>query len=271
VPGHPIEHLRYVARAAGGDPGELVQETAAALAGVVQVEPAGLVPACRRLVERHLTVGPVWWLAARALTAADPAAAARAAGSEIARDSTAPALAGALPDDATVVVVGWPDIAGVALRRRGDAEVLVVDASGEGSMLARRLDQSGIAVAVVPDGGVAAAVVVCDLVLVEATAAGTSGVLAALGSHSAAAVAASREIPVWAVAGVGRVLPPPLWDALLARLDQQSVEPWDRTVELVPASLLTAVCGPSGLVVPDEGLADSTCPAAPELLRAARA
>lgn len=270
MPGHPIEHLRYVARATGGDPSDLVQDAAGALAAVVQVEPAGLVPACRRLVERHLTVGPVWWLAARALTAADPAAGALAAGSEMEHDSTGRALGRALPDDATVVVVGWPDIAGAALRRRGDAEVLVVDASGEGSMLARRLDQSGTAVAVVPDGGVAAAVVVCDLVLVEATAAGPSGVLATNGSHSAAAVAALRDIPVWAVAGVGRVLPPRLWDALLARLDRQSVEPWDRTVELVPASLLTAVCGPSGLLAPEEGLAQATCPVAPELLRAAR-
>ena len=138
-------------------------------------------------------------------------------------------------------------------------------------MLARRLDQSGTAVAIVPDGGVAAAVVVCDLVLVEATAAGPDGVLATLGSHSAAAVAASRGIPVWAVAGVGRVLPRPLWDALLARLDQQSVEPWDRAVELVPASLVTGVCGPAGLVDPGEGLVQATCPVAPELLRTARA
>jgi hypothetical protein len=266
---HPIEHLRYVARASGADPALLVQETASALAGMMAVEPAGLVPACRRLIERHLTVAPVWWLAARVLTAADPVAAARAAGAEIEHDRTAAALAAALPDDITITVIGWPDIAGAALRRRGDVEVLAADGMGEGSILARRLDQAGTRAAVVSDAGVAAAVVVSDLVVIEAAAAGPGGLLAPLGSHAAAAVAASRGIPVWAVAGVGRVLPGRLWDALLERVDQGPAEPWDRPVELVPAGLVSHVVGPTGLAAPDEGLAAATCPVAPELLRPA--
>ena len=69
---HPIERLRYVARAVGADPSLLVRETAAALADVMRVEPVGLVPACRRLIDRHLTVAPVWWLCARLLTAGRP-------------------------------------------------------------------------------------------------------------------------------------------------------------------------------------------------------
>ena len=267
---HPIEHLRYVARTSGADAGLLVQETASALTGVIRLEPAGLVPACRRVIDRHLTVGPLWWLSARVLTASDPAGAARAAGAEIEADPTAASLADALPDDATVLVIGWPDLAGVALRRRGDAEALVVDAGGDGRVLARRLDDAGTAAAVVPDAGVAAAVVVSDLVIVEATAAGPDGVLAALGSHAAAAVAAHRDIPVWAVAGVGRVLPAPLWETLLRRLDGGEAEPWDRPVELVPSGLLSAVVGPGGTVAVDEGLAQATCPLAPELLRPAR-
>ena len=266
---HPIEHLRYVARAAGADPALLVAETADALSGVVRVEPAGLVPACRRLIERHLSVGPVWWLSARVLTASDAVAAAHAAAHDMQADPTASRLASGLPDDATVSIVGWPGVAGVALRRRGDLEVLVTDAQGEGSMFARRLDDSGTPAFVVPDAGVAAAVMVSDLVVVEATAAGPSGVLAALGSHSAAAVAAHRGVPVWAVAGEGRVLPGPLWDALLRRLDEGQAEPWDRAVELVPASLLTEVVGPEGRQLPDDALRRSTCPVAPELLRPA--
>lgn len=267
---HPIEHLRYVARATDADPGILVREAAEALAGVVRVEPASLVPACRRLIERHLTIGPVWWLAARVLTAPDPVAAARTAGAEIDDDRTAVALAAALPDDLTVTIVGWPDLAGAALRRRGDLEVLVGDANGEGSILARRLEEAGTAAAVVPDAGVAAAVVVSDLVLIEATAAGPDGLLATLGSHQAAAVAATRGIPVWAVAGVGRVLPARLWEALLRRVDQGPAEPWDRHVELVPAALLNQVAGPTGLAGVEAGLAAATCPVAPELLRPAR-
>jgi hypothetical protein len=68
---HPIEHLRYVARATGADPVSLVNETAQALRGL-RSEPAGLVLAARRIVERHPTCAPLWWLCASVLAAADP-------------------------------------------------------------------------------------------------------------------------------------------------------------------------------------------------------
>jgi hypothetical protein len=135
--------------------------------------------------------------------------------------------------------------------------------------LVRRLRERGGDAALVPESGTGPAAGVVDLVLVEALAAGPGGVLAAPGSMSAAAVAAHRGVPVWAVAGVGRVLPERLWDALVARLDQSDDEPWDRAVELVDASLLTAVAGPEGLIDTNSGLRAATCPAAPELFRAA--
>ena len=268
---HPIERLRYVARASGGDPAVLVRETAAALADVLRVEPIGLVPACRRLIDRHLTSGPVWWLASRMLTAADAAAEAWAAASEMERDLTADVLVAELPDDATVTIVGWPDLAAAALHRRGDLVVLVGDAFGDGAALARRLDNAGIEATEVPDSGVAAAVVVSDLVILEATAAGPTGILAATGSHAAAAVAAHLGIPVWAVAGAGRVLPGGLWYALLRRLDEGGDEPWDRPVEFIAEDLLTQLIGPGGRVAVGDGLCRSTCPTAPELLRAGHA
>ena len=79
---HPIEHLRYVARATGADPALVASEAAAALAQMAAMDPAGLVPACRRLVERHLTSGPVWWLSARILGADDQRRAAREAAAD---------------------------------------------------------------------------------------------------------------------------------------------------------------------------------------------
>src|SRR5215213_4877403 len=66
VPVHPIERLRYVARAGGLDLVELVQDAALALSGFAD-DPAALVTACRSLVDRHPAAGPVWWLAARVL------------------------------------------------------------------------------------------------------------------------------------------------------------------------------------------------------------
>lgn len=264
---HPIEHLRHVARATGADPGLVASEAASALAQMAGMDPAGLVPACRRLVERHLTSGPVWWLSARVLGADDQRAAAREAAAELAHDATVRQLAGALPEASSAVIIGWPDQVSDALRIRGDVEALVVDAGGEGAALARRLRDRGGESVLVPDTGVGAAAAAAELILVEAHVAGPSGVLATPGSLAAAAVGAQLSGAVWAVTGVGRVLPDRLWDALLARFDETGAEPWARVAELVPASFLSGVVGPLGLVSVEEGLADATCPPAPELLR----
>ena len=69
---HPIERLRFVARATGAPPDDVVREAAASLAGFAG-DPASLVTACRRLIDRHAANGPIWWLCARTLVAADPA------------------------------------------------------------------------------------------------------------------------------------------------------------------------------------------------------
>jgi hypothetical protein len=266
---HPIEHLRYVARATGADPVLVAREAASALGEMYRSEPAALVPACRRLVERHLSAGPVWWLCARMLGADDPVEGARAATRELDRDLTADHLAELLPDSATVVIVGWPDVSVEALRSRGDLEVLVIDSSGEGSALVRRLVDRGTEAQLIPDSGTGPAVAVADVVLIEAMAAGPGGVLGAPGSLAAAAVATSRLIPVWAVTGVARVLPERLWESLLARLDASGEEPWERPGEVVPADLFSQVIATGGVTEVEVGLATTTCPAAAELFRAA--
>ncbi len=68
---HPIEHLRHVARAGLVEPGLLAREAASALLPCT-AEPAELVVACRRLLDRHPAAGPLWWVASTALTAAEP-------------------------------------------------------------------------------------------------------------------------------------------------------------------------------------------------------
>ncbi len=263
---HPLEHLRHVARVEGADPAELAREAAVSLAEIAAEGGGGLVPACRRLVEAHPANGPLWWLSARILASPDPFDAARESSAALAHDPTPARLAAVLPDDTTVVVVGWPDLVAEALRRRGDLEVLVVDSGGDGSGLARVLERAGSVVTVVPDRGIGSAAAVAGLVLVEATLAGPGGVLAAPGSHAGAAVAARSGVPVWAVAGVGRVLPGALWEAALSHLDAGGLEPWDRGSELVPAELLSQVATPSGLLGP-EALAEPSCPATPGLAR----
>jgi hypothetical protein len=261
---HPIERLRYVARASGADQDVLVRESAGALAAL-GLDPAGLVTACRRIVDRHPTSGPLWWLCARVLTAPDPTREGWRAAEEIAADTTAAELAHALPEEPRVVVIGWPELAGDALLRRGDATVLAVDAHGTATGLVRRLQRADVDAVEVPPAGLAAAVVQSDLVLVEPSAVGPTGFVAPAGSHAAAAVGRAAGIPVWCVVGVGRLLPTRMWDALVTRLDTD--EPWEEAEELVPLGLVDAVAGPCGLESVDAALRRIDAPVAPELFR----
>ena len=203
---HPIERLRYVARASGADQSVLVRETAQALAAF-RDDPSGLVAACRRIVDRHPTSAPLWWLCARVLTSPDGQREAWAAVDEIEEDRTSAELAFALPEEGTACVIGWPELVGEALPPRGDVEVLAVDALGEGSGLVRRLMQAGIDAVDVPTSGLGAAVSSSDVLLLEAVAVGPTGFVAVSGSLAAATVARHAEVPVWLAAGVGRMLP----------------------------------------------------------------
>jgi hypothetical protein len=261
---HPIERLRYVARAAGVDHGVLVRETAAAL-GALGFDPAGLVTACRRIVDRHPSAGPLWWLCSRVLTAPDPLDEAWRCADEIDDDSTAPQLAAALAADATVCVVGWPELTVDALVRRGDLRVLAVDVEGGSHGFARRLRRSNVDVEEVGPSGLGAAVAVAHVVLLEPSAVGPSGFVAPAGSRAAAAVASCAGIPVWLVAGVGRLLPGPTWEALSCRLDDD--EPWSLAEETAPLSLVSHLAGPQGPEPVAAGLARTSCPIAPELFR----
>ena len=264
---HPIERLRMVARAEGAGPSLLAREAAGALAGFAS-DPAALVTGCRRLVDRHPEVGPLWWLASRVLAAGDPPSEIHRSAAALDADPTAEVLAAELPGPLSAVVVGWPEHAAAALRRRGDVEALIVDCDQEGQALARRLSSAGVDAWDVPESGAAAAVVVAGLVLIEALSAGPDGLLAASGSHAVAAVARSRGIPVWAVAGTGRVLPARLWEAQLVRLDALGHEPWERPFEIVPADLVDQVVGPAGTRAGTELGRAADCPVVPELLRA---
>jgi hypothetical protein len=261
---HPIERLRYVARASGADQTLLVRETAQALAAFHD-DPPGLVAACRRIVDRHPTSAPLWWLCARVLTSPDGQREAWAAVDEIERDATPSELGFALAEDTTACVIGWPELIGEALPRRGDIDVLAVDALGEGSGLVRRLLHAGIDAADVPPSGLGAAVVSSDVLLLEAVAIGPSGFVAVSGSLAAATVARHAAVPVWLVAGVGRLIPTRMWDALSSRHAAVVADPWDLDEEVVPLSLVDRVCGPLGLEAPADALRRTDCPVAPEL------
>ena len=261
---HPIERLRFVARATGYPADVIVAEAARALASFAD-DPHGLVTACRRLVSRQPGSAPLVWLCARVLCAGDARAEIRRVLVELDEDSTTAELGHALPDGATVTVLGWPELISDALRRRGDIEVLVIDTLGEGSGLVRRLLEADMDAVDVPVAGAAAAVAASELVLLEAGAVAPTEFMAVSGSRSAAAVARHAGIPIWLVAGVGRFLPERMWTPMRAAV--LSEDPWDCDDEVVPLDLVDAIVGPAGVQSVAEGLRRTDCPVAPELFK----
>lgn len=262
---HPIERLRYVARAGGADHAALAEEVARALAGFVD-DPSGLVTACRRIIDRHPTSGPMWWLASRVLATNDPRAEAFRCVTTLQDDKTAAALAYELADEVTVTVLGWPEQIGAALVRRGDIRALVVDSLGEGAGLVRRLEHADSPAEEVPPANIAGAVRWSNIVLLEASAVGPDAFVGVAGSHAAAAVARGADAAVWLVAGEGRLLPERLWESVVDRLDQAG-EPWELEEETVPLSLVDRVVGPKGLESVDAMLRRTDTPVVPELLK----
>ena len=262
---HPIERLRYVARASGADQAVLVRETASSLV-TFRDDPAGMVMACRRMLARHLTSAPLWWLTSRVCRAVEPMREAHRAADEFDADRTARELALALPEDATVCVLGWPEIVARALPARGDLEVLVVDVAHEASGLVRRLQQVDVDAVEVPLSGLGAAAASSHVLLVEPAMMGPEALIAATWSRSAAATTRHAGGEVWAVAGVGRIVPQPVWDVVAER-HGTSDEPWELNDEIVPIDLISAVAGPAGLLDVDGALAACDTPIAPELFK----
>lgn len=246
----------------------LVTETASALRAL-RMDPAGLVVSCRRIVERHPTSGPLWWLCAHMLTSADPSSTARELAGALEMDPTPMLLADALPEDATVLVLGWPDLAGEACLDRGDLTVLTVDTDDQGASFVRRLERSDVVAEIVEPSGIAAAVLAADLVLVEATAASTTELLASRGSRAAASVAYCSDVPVWAVMGRGRCLPDAAFASLAAGIADVRV-PWEARADVVPLALATYVATERGVLDVADAVLSPECPLTHELLRPTR-
>jgi hypothetical protein len=238
---HPIERLRLVARSGDDDGSFLAREAAIALASL-SADPAALVMACRRLVQRQPASGPLWWSCARVLSAADPAEEAYAAADELAEDPTADVLSELLAGNARVEIVEWTGLMAQLARRRPDLQVVVTDPFVRG----RRV----------------------DVVLVEAMAAGEAGVVAAAGSRQASVLARARGVVVWGVAGVGSVLPPSLFQAAVAFLDDRGRP---SNFDVLPSDAFDQVVGPDGPEIFAEAMSRPTCPAVPELTRRAPA
>jgi hypothetical protein len=273
---HPIEWLRAVARSGDVPQAELAAEAAAALAAFDE-DTHGLLPACRRLLDRNPTAGALWWTCARVLTSADPGREADAVRRDLESDQVGLSLALDLPDGATVAVIGWSDMAGEVAARRGDVRLLIVaDRPRRSGPSGRRrpwdygfsssfdagagdpeLDSEADDVVIVPPLGLGAAVAAADLLLVDAWAVGASKFISAPGVAAAAATAAQSDTALWLTVSVGRRLPQTLFEALLGRVFVEGVDPWDAPAEVVDLALVGTKVEPIEIA----------CPVPPELLR----
>jgi hypothetical protein len=252
----PFERLRYLARSSG-DERALVHETAACLADFDD-DPAQLVLVCRRLLAHHPTNGPLWWLCARVVGAADPASAAREAMRVIERDRTADRLATVLPfpHDLPIAVLGWPETVAAALAQRPDLDVVVVRPRRSDPGMRARLGNAGRGVRMMDEAEAMASGATHLLVEVLVTSParalvpdGTGDLRSALGSAHC-----------WLVAPIDRILPDRLFVALAQRRPQDGVEE-------LPLATADRVAGPGGLETPERLAARLDCPIAPELLR----
>ncbi len=127
---HPIERLRYVARAGWAGPSVLAAEAAWAFADLAEREAPALVPACRRLLDRQPGCGPLWWVAARVLSAGDPVSEAVRCAQDLEDDPTPSLVLQVIPAGARAVRHG-----GVGEVASADLAIVEVEALGAGGMV----------------------------------------------------------------------------------------------------------------------------------------
>jgi hypothetical protein len=257
----PFERLRRIARHSGDDR-MLVAESADCLAEF-DSDPAGLVVTCRRLLHHHPDCAPLWWLCARVLAAPDPSDAAWEA-EQLVRDDRTPGRLAALlpfPHEQPIAVLGWPELAGEALSSRPDLEVLAIRRDQRDESWRARLARSDASAR--PVDATEAAALEPSHVIVEIEAASPQRALVLHGTTLLLEQITKPTTLVWLVAGVGRVLPLRLFDAMAGRLDP----PEDSGLELVDVQIADRVAGPTGLERPERLMRRVDAPVAPELLR----
>lgn len=242
---HPIERLRYIARDGYLPTEAIVEEVVTAFAHLVD-EPAGLT-SLRRVLVRQGWCGPLWWAAARVLTAPDGYSECREVLGELASDTTPDELC-ALLSSQRVGVLGWTEQAALALVNSPDISITVFDAAGEGNAAARQLAAYGANVLDVVSGrDMAAAMEAVEVLLVDSALTGPHEFLAPAGSGGVLAAAADAGVQRWLIAGVGRRLPAWLYE----RASEHAIGCAPRPSERVPATLVDRlVCEVGSLRAP---------------------
>lgn len=253
--------------------GLLVQEATYAL-GVFADDPPGLLTAARRLLNRQPALGALWWMASRLVASNETRSEARDLIQLVRNDQVSRELSHALPDDATVVIIGWPEKVLEAVEARGDIRVLVVDVDGQAMPVVRRLDRMEVEAEAIDPGRIGGAVAGADLVILDAAAIGPSAVLGEPGMVPVAATAKAMGKPVWLAAGVGDIVPEGVWQSIVTKTVEPDLnnEPWVARWEVLTMGMIDRIVTGSGVHPADEALRSvgsgaARFPHVPELLR----
>ena len=264
----PAERLRSVTRR-NVDDDRLAAEAADALAGFARRTGVARrrVPARARASPRR--TAPLWWVCARILAAADPAAAAHAAVRELEADRTGDRLGATLPllDEGEVVAVDR------LARRRSTTRCSSASTSRRSRCGSRatirsralRRRRSDHAVRVVDPWDPALDRVA--RLLVPATAIGPErGARAGRAPPTCSTTIGAARGEVWLVGGVGRVLPGRLYDMAVAGRRPTA----DADVEEISMQRFDRLAGPRGRRAPGRRRGAHRLPGGPRAAAPAR-
>lgn len=215
-------------------------------------DPATVLLTCRRLVERHPTVGPLWWLCSEMVTALEPREAMRSCLDRVRDDSTPVHLAEflneRLGERSLVCLNGWSWDVAVAFGQMEPREICVIDGDNGADHMVRVLERAEHEVHLVESTGAASAAREADVVVLSALATSPDLAWCTPGGHGLAAVAYCSETPAVLSTPCGTRLPHQTLEGMAVDLASQTRgHVWHRGVDEIPVGLFTWFVGPSGV------------------------
>ncbi len=262
---HPIERLRWIARTDDEPATTIAGEAAWTLGELGSEDPAAVLTASRRLVERQPTCGPLWWVCAHLVASADPFETARRLSAELYSDPVPDRLADSLAASFTssdlLAATSPVDVLQQALHRRGRYRLRLLAGA---RALRRDLHLVGSVADEVTGfepGEVDEALEGASVLLVEPELASPEGLLVEEALGQVIEVAHHRHVPVWALLGTGRVLP--------LTLATRARELAGDRVRLLAPRLVAVAVDETGAGDVARALASSSCPPGAELTRGA--
>jgi hypothetical protein len=259
---HPIERLRWIARAEGESATTIAAEAAWTLGELGAEDPVAVLTASRRLVERHPGCGPLWWVCAHLLAADDPYETARRISGELlsgtAPDRVSDALRSSFTSSDVLAATTPVELLRQALARRGTYRVRLL---ADYAWLRRAVRELGAVADDVSGFEIddsERALSGAAVLLVEPCLASVSGLLVEPDAGAAIESAVQMGVPAWALLGTGLVLPQVLAD-VAAELSGEDLE-------LLEPDLFARAVDETGEGQIEQALVRGTCPPAAELV-----